>query len=132
MTFPHGGVPGRDGRSFEYVHRGLDREVTAIGGHYRFDREAQIAFRGQQVLYLCGYALYDTSCCGPGGCGYALVQGVVERWQYRRDPEGFPITRLAVIDDPDSQRKLGRLIQGQEAVSQVIFRSWLSPGDQEA
>ena len=67
MTSPHRRVPGRDDRSFEYVHRELDREVTAIGGHYRFDREAQIAFRGQQVLYLCGYALYDTSCCGLGG-----------------------------------------------------------------
>lgn len=132
MTSPPRGVPGRDDRSFEYVHRGLDREVTAIGGHYRFDREVQIAFRGQQVLYLCGYALYDTSCCGLGGCGYALVQGVVERWQYRRDPEGFPITRLAVIDDPDCQRELDRLIQDQEAVSQVIFRSWLSPGEPEA
>jgi hypothetical protein len=132
MTSPHGSVPGRDDRFFEYVHRELDREVTAIGGHYRFDREAQIAFRGQQVLYLCGYALYDTSCCGLGGCGYALVQGVVERWQYRRDPEGFPVTRLAAIDDPDCQRELGGLIKDQEAVSQVIFRSWLSPGQLEA
>jgi len=110
----------------------LDREVTAIGGHYRFDREVQIAFRGQQVLYLCGYALFDTSCCGLGGCGYALVQGVVERWQYLRDPEGFAITRLAVIDDPDLQRELGRLIQAREKVQQVVFRTWLPPGEAEA
>lgn len=131
MTSPHRRVPGRDDRSFEYVHRELDREVTAIGGHYRFDREAQIAFRGQQVLYLCGYALYDTSCCGLGGCGYALVQGVVERWQYRRDPEGFPITRLAVIGDPDFQRDIGRLIQAREKVQQIVFRTWLPAGEQE-
>ena len=132
MTSPHRRVPGRDDGSFEYVHRELDREVTAIGGHYRFDREVQIAFRGQQVFYLCGYALYDTSCCGLGGCGYALVQGVVERWQYRRDPEGFPITRLTAIDEPDLQRDIGRLIQAREKVQQIVFRTWLPAGEQEA
>jgi hypothetical protein len=132
MTSGHQTIAGAGDRYCDYVHRDLNREVIAIGGHYRFDREVQIAFRGQQVLYLCGYALYDTACCGLGGCGYALVQGVVERWQYRRDPEGFPITRLTAIVDPDCQHKLGRLIKDQEAVSQVIFRSWLSPGQLEA
>lgn len=132
MTSGHQPKPGASDRYCEYVHRDLNREVTAIGGHYRFDREAQIAFRGQQVLYLCGYALYDTSCCGMGGCGYALVQGVVERWQYRRDPEGFAVTRLAVIDDPDLQGELGRLIQAREKVQQIVFRNWLPPGEQDA
>lgn len=115
---------------FEYVHRGLGPTVTAIGGHYHFDREAQIAFRGRPVLYLSGFARYDSTCCGVGGCGYALVQGFVEKWKYRNDPEGFPISRVEEIDEPEAQAEIGRLLQAKEQVQQVVFRTWLSPGAQ--
>jgi hypothetical protein len=115
---------------FEYVHRDLGPTVTAIGGHYHFDREVQIAFRGRPVLYLSGYALYDSTCCGVGGCGYALVQGFVEKWKYRNDPEGFPISRVEEIDGPDAQAEIGRLLQAKAQVQQVVFRTWLSPGAQ--
>ena len=95
---------------FEYVHRDLGQTVTAIGGHYHFDREAQLAFRGRPVLYLSGYALYDSTCCGAGGCGYALVQGFVEKWKYRNDSEGFPISRVEELDEgvPEAVLVLGR------------------------
>jgi len=129
MTSAIRGVSGAGARYIEYVHRDLDREVTAIGGHYRFDKEAQITFRGQPVLYLSGYALYDSACCGVGGCGYALVQGFVEKWKYRNDPEGFAISRVEEIDEPNAQAEIGRLIKAKEMVQQVIFRTWLSQGD---
>lgn len=116
---------------FDYVHRGLEQEVTAIGGHYRFHREACLAFRGRKVLYLVGHALFDSTCCGVGGCGYALVQGLVEKWKYRRDAEGFPVSRVAEIAGPNRQREIGRLIQAQETVQQVVFRTWLSDGDHQ-
>jgi len=116
-------------RYFEYAHRDLEHEVTAIGGHYRFQREVCLAFRGRPVLYLVGYALYDSTCCGVGGCGYALVQGLVEKWKYRRDTAGFPVSRMAEIDEPKAQAEIGRLIQARETVQQVVFRSWLSPGE---
>lgn len=115
-------------RLYEYVHRDLDQEVTAIGGHYRFCKEARITFRGRPVLYLSGYALYDSTCCGVGGCGYALVQGFVENWKYRSDSEGFPISRVEEIGEPDFQVELERLILAREKVQQVVFRTWLSPG----
>jgi hypothetical protein len=116
-------------RLFEYAHRDLDREVTAIGGHYRFCKEARIVFRGRPVLYLAGYALFDSTCCGVGGCGYALVQGFVDNWKYRNDSEGFPISRVEEIGEPDFREELGRLIQAEEKVQQVVFRTWLSPGE---
>jgi hypothetical protein len=112
---------------FEYGHRDLGQTVTAIGGHYHFDRESQIVFRGRPVLYLSGYALYDSTCCGVGGCGYALVQGVVEKWKYRNDPEGFPVSRVEAIEEPEAQAEIGRLIQVRENVQQVVFRTWQSP-----
>jgi hypothetical protein len=114
-------------RLYEYAHRDLDQEVTAIGGHYRFCKEARIAFRGRPVLYLAGYAIFDSTCCGVGGCGYALVQGFVDNWKYRSDSEGFPISRVEEIGEPDIQVELGRLIQAEEKVQQVVFRTWLSP-----
>ena len=116
---------------FDYVHRDLEQEVTAIGGHYRFHREARFAFRGQQVLYLVGHALFDSTCCGVGGCGYALVQGVVEKWKYRCDQEGFPVSRVAQIDEPHTQKEITRRIQAQETVQQVVFRTWLSDEDRQ-
>lgn len=127
MTSMHRSIPGTGDRYLEYAHRDLDREVTAIGGHYRFYKEAQITFRGRLVLYLSGYALYDSTCCGVGGCGYALVQGVVEKWKYRNDPEGFPISRVEAIEESDAQAEIARLIQARENVQQVVFRTWQSP-----
>jgi len=129
MTSVLPGIPETDTRYFEYVHQDLDREVTAIGGHYRFYKEAQLTFRGRPVFYLSGYALYDSTCCGAGGCGYALVQGFVEKWKYRNNSEGFPISRVEEIGEPDAQAEIGRLIQAKEQVQQVVFRTWLSQGD---
>lgn len=114
---------------FEYAHRDLKQEVTAIGGHYRFYREACLSFRGRSVLYLSGYAIYDSTCCGVGGCGYALVQGFVEKWKYRNDSEGVAISRTEEIDEPNVQAEIGRMIQAKETVQQVVFRTWLSQGD---
>ncbi|BBO69812.1 hypothetical protein DSCA_37420 [Desulfosarcina alkanivorans] len=110
---------------YDYVHRDLDRSVSAIGGHYRFCKEGRLSFRGRQVLYLCGYALFDTTCCGSGGCGYALVQGVVINWKYKKDPDGFSISRMEEIGEPDSRKEIQRLIQAKEKVQQVRFRAWL-------
>jgi len=112
-------------RHYEYVHRDLDREVIAIGGHYRFSSEKRITFSGRQVLYLSGYALFDSTCCGAGGCGYALVQGFVENWKYRSDPDGFSVSRVEEICEADCQMELGRLIKDRENVQQVVFRTWL-------
>lgn len=114
----------KENHYFEYVHRNLGQAVTAVGGHYRFQREARLSFRGRQVFYLAGYALFDSTCCGVGGCGYALVQGVVENWKYRSDAEGFLISRVEEICEQDTREKLGRLIQAKENVQQVVFRTW--------
>jgi hypothetical protein len=59
-----------------YVHRGLDEVVTAIGGHYRFTREVRLPFGGQELLYRCGYAVFDTTCCGRGGAAMWWYRGL--------------------------------------------------------
>lgn len=114
----------KENHYFEYVHRDLGQEVTAVGGYYCFDREARLSFRGRQVFYLAGYALFDSTCCGVGGCGYALVQGVVADWKYRINSEGFLISRVEEVGEPDAREELGQLIQAKENVQQVVFRTW--------
>jgi hypothetical protein len=104
-----------------YVHRGLDEVVTAIGGHYRFTREVRLPFGGQELLYRCGYAVFDTTCCGRGGCSYVVVQGFIRGWKYGMDEQGLPVSRVEPVRDPDVQKKIRALIMKTEAVSQVNF-----------
>ncbi len=104
-----------------YVHRGLDEEVTAIGGHYRFTREVRLPGEGRELLYLSGYGVFDTSCCGGGGCSYALVQGFIRSWKDGTDPDGVPVSRVEPVRDPDLQKKIRILIMEREPVGQVNF-----------
>lgn len=109
------------GKLKSYVHHDLNRAVTAIGGHYRFTDEVRLRFEGREILYLKGYALFDTTCCGAGGCGYVLVQGVVEAWKERQDQSGAPVSRVRPVRDPAARQRLRRWILETEMVQQVCF-----------
>jgi len=106
----------------DYVHHELNQEITAIGGHYVFIEENMFSFHGRKVLYLIGHALFDTTCCGTGGCGYALVPGFIENWKYNTTEEGLPISRLEPIRDKTSKEEIQRLIKNKEVVNQVVFQ----------
>jgi len=105
----------------EYVHPRLNRPVTAIGGHYVFVKEERLPFRGREVLYLVGHAVFDTSCCGVGGYGYALVPGFVVEWKGRTNEDGLPVSRVEPIHDEAIQREIEQLIRRREGVHQVRF-----------
>jgi len=70
----------------EYVHHPLDTEVNAIGGRYVFTDEFRVPFSGKELFYLIGYALFDSTCCGFGGCRYALVRGFIIDWKKKKEP----------------------------------------------
>ena len=106
----------------EYVHRELNQEITAIGGHYVLVKEARLPYHGREVLYLVGYAAFDTSCCGPGGCAYALVPGFVASWQSSQTEEGLPISQLEPIENAETQNDIRRLIERLETIQQVNFQ----------
>lgn len=107
----------------EYLHRELGEATTAIGGHYALLKEETLDFQGRKVLYLTGYALMDTTCCGAAGWGYAHVQGFVEKWRYRNDADGSIRTRVSLIEASPEQKRIALLIQEKEAVQQVMFRT---------
>jgi hypothetical protein len=105
-----------------YVHQELNQEITAIGGHYALTKEVRLPFRGREVLYLVGCAVVDTSCCGAGGCAYALVPGFILEWRSQTDGDGLAVSQVEPIRDEAIQREIGRLIEEAEPVHQVTFQ----------
>jgi hypothetical protein len=109
-------------RSAAYTHNPLNQEVTAIGGSYLLVKEECLRFQGRQVLYLIGHAIFDSTCCGIGGCAYALVPGFVLDWRSSTDQEGLAISHVAPIRDPAVQDRVRQLIEAREVIQQVLFQ----------
>ena len=105
----------------DFVHPELGGEVTAIGGHYVFNREVRLPYNGREIMYLIGYAVVDTSCCGVGGCGYVRVPGFIQQWKYRKTSQDEPVSQVQPLLDPKVQDEVRKLIQQKEMVDQVIF-----------
>ncbi len=106
----------------KYVHQELGQEITAIGGHYALMKEVRLPFRGRELLYLVGYGIFDTTCCGVGGCTYALTPGFVLDWKNETNADGLAVSLVEPIRDETIQRAIGRLIKKQELVQQVKFQ----------
>lgn len=70
---------------------------------------------------MVGGAIVDTSCCGVGGCAYALVPGFVLDWKYRRNEGGLAVSRVEPIRDQAVEGRVRRLIGQAEMVQQVDF-----------
>ena len=105
----------------DFIHPELGQEITAIGGHYVFNTEQRLSFNNCDVLYLVGYAVVDTSCCGIGGCAYAMVPGYVRRWKYKKNETDEPVSQVEPVRDADDQTAISQLIQKKENVQQVTF-----------
>jgi hypothetical protein len=105
----------------EYVHQPLNREVSAIGGSYILIREVRLPVYNKEVLYLLGHGIFDSTCCGAGGCGYALVQGQIIRWQHKQTPDGEPVSEVARIRVAAEKEQIEALIKKKELVQQVVF-----------
>jgi hypothetical protein len=105
----------------DYVHQELNREVTAIGGHHVLVKEVRLPFQGREVLYLVGHAAFDTTCCGAGGCAYALVPGFILNWKYRSEEDGLAVSQVEPIHEDGVQEKVRRLIDKKEMIHQVCF-----------
>ena len=105
-----------------YAHQELNQEITAIGGHYALVKEVRLPFRDRQVLYLVGYGVFDTTCCGVGGCTYGLVPGFIVDWKCKRNEEGLAVSQVEPIRDEAVQKRVQRLIIERETVQQVRFQ----------
>ena len=104
-----------------FTHPALNEPVTAIGGSYVITGEQEIAFRGERLLVFSGHAVFDTSCCGAGGCAYALVPGFVDSYRCRKDAAGRWLSMVRPIRDPHLKRSVSAAILSRASVQQVQF-----------
>jgi hypothetical protein len=105
-----------------YVHPELNQEISAIGGHYVLIKEARLPFQGRHVLYLVGHAAFETTCCGVGGCAYALVPGFILDWKGGLNGDGCVVSQVEPIRAEIVQHQVRRLLEQREWVHQVIFQ----------
>ena len=105
----------------DYVHRPLNQEITAIGGHYIITEEIRVPFQERVVLYLKGYAVMDTSCCGLKGCAFIHVKGFVVEWKVKTNPEGLVMTQVEQITDEGMRKRIRKSLQSKEVFHQVQF-----------
>ena len=110
-----------DVNSQYYAHPLLGEEITAIGGHYVLTKEVRVPHHDREILYLVGYAVLDSTCCGVGGCAYAIVPGFVLDWKFKKDLAGRPVSEVKPIQDPLVQKEIRQLLQKKEMVHQVNF-----------
>ena len=105
----------------DFIHPVLDKAVETISGHYILGQEKRLSYNGREVLYFIGCAVVDTSCCGPGGCSYALVPGYIKDWKYKVGSGDLSVSRVEPIRDAGVQSEIRRLIMNKDPVQQVDF-----------
>jgi hypothetical protein len=105
----------------EFVHPELMAPITAIGGSYTFIRSERLNVGEDEVLYLVGVAVLDSTCCGYGGCAYAFVPGLIQQWHYRTEADGLLVSKIRPVIDSSMQERIKKQIMKKECVQQVNF-----------
>ena len=103
-----------------YTHE-LNREVQSVSGWYRLTKEQRIDVQGRKLLYVVGDAAIDSSCCGVGGCHYAVVPGYILQWKQSSNEAGYQTTLVEPVRDEKIKDQLREMLFKEEGVSQVQF-----------
>jgi hypothetical protein len=104
----------------EYTHE-LNKEVQSVSGWYRLTKEQQIDVHGRKLLYVVGDAAIDSSCCGVGGCHYAVVPGYIIHWKKTSNEAGDQVSLVEPVRDDQVKEQLRQMLYRDEGVSQVQF-----------
>ena len=104
-----------------FTHPTLDDPVTAIGGHYVMTGEQQIEYQDERLLVFTGHAIFDTTCCGLGGCAYVLVAGFLKGYRCARDDAGRWMSKVRPVADGRLQTRVQAVVSARLAVQQVQF-----------
>lgn len=105
----------------EYTHEGINQEVTFIAGYYLPEDEKKISYQGKELLYIIGFAEINNSCCGVGGCRYALVPGYVVDWKSKENESGIPVSTVQTIVDEKSKNEIYEQLKKKEMINQIQF-----------
>ena len=112
---------GEQAELVDFIHPVLNQEIRTISGHYMLSTENRLPYNNRQVLYFIGCAVVDTSCCGTGGCAYALVPGYIRQWKYKLNTDNLAVTQVEPVRNKGDRQALRVLIKEKEGVQQVNF-----------
>ena len=107
--------------SLKYTHLELNKDVNCVAGFYTPQKEVRLKYNGEEVLYVIGRAVIESSCCGVGNWGYALVPGYIVNWQTERNDAGLPVSEVEPISDEAVQNEIREIIKEVEHISQLEF-----------
>jgi len=105
----------------KYTHLELNNNVNCVAGFYTPQKEVRLKYNNREVLYVVGRAVIESSCCGAGSWGYALVPGYVVSWQGERNDAGLPVSEVEPISDATLQSNIRKIIKEVENISQIEF-----------
>ena len=108
-------------KTLEYVHQELEKEVTALAGYYTPLEEFTIEYEGRKVLCVTGVSVVESSCCGSGGCSYAIVPGYVLNWKSRKNDAGLPVTEVEPVTDKTVRQGIAAILKEKKALGNVEF-----------
>lgn len=119
--YPHRGKAMVSADDMEYCHPELNTEITAIGGQYVFTHEHRFTIDGADVLVFEGYGLVETSCCGTGGCRYAMVPGDLLAYRCTRLAGGQWVSRVSPLHSEIRRRAVTNWLMRRMQVQQVVL-----------
>jgi hypothetical protein len=105
----------------KYTHLELDNKVTCVAGYYTPQKEVRLKYDDREVLYVVGQAVIESSCCGLGNWGYALVPGYIASWQTRKNEAGLPVSEVEPISDEATKNNIRKIIKETENITQIEF-----------
>ncbi|MEA1959058.1 MAG: hypothetical protein U9N44_05255 [Chloroflexota bacterium] len=107
----------------EYVHQELGKEINSISGYYVPLGEKRMEYNGKEVLCVTGAYMIDNSCCGRGGCTYAIVPGYVVNWETKKSESGLPVSEVEPINDKEVRREIAAVLKDKECAGSIEFWS---------
>ena len=108
-------------KKLEYTHLQINEDVNCIAGYYTPQKEVRLKYNSREVLYVVGQVVIESSCCGGGSGGYAIVPGYIVNWQNKTNEAGLPVSEVEPISDKATSENISRIIKQAEVISQIEF-----------
>jgi len=106
--------------TINYKHLPTGIDIEFISGSYTPLEEKILDFNDKEVLYVIGNAILDNSCCGIGGCRYAIVPGYIVNFKYKKE-NGLFVSRVEPILNLKERQEIKRIVKGRDIITQIDF-----------
>ena len=72
-------------------------------------------------MYVIGWAVVESSCCGAGSWIYTVVPRYIINWQNTKNEAGMPVSEVEPILDEEARKDITEIIQFNEGASPIEF-----------